>query len=151
MPYSFVIRATPLPSYPLSSWLLSPDPPYTCEQAQRACRPSFVFSIPGQVHFRKALHHLLHCRRRVCLKLSRQVIDGMQDKLQWLLRQNAFLGCIHIQPYLYGQTKIIFRPQRFAPVAHHLVHCPKESCAQLRRSILLTIRSRVRPPVMSTK
>lgn len=116
----------------------------SCEEARRGCLPAFVFSVPGQVRFRTALHHLSSCRRRSCVQLRARVIDSMSHKLAWLLVEDSLLGCVHIQPALYGSKKIILRRSDFPSVGRHLARCPKDSCAQLRRALLLTIRDTVR-------
>lgn len=116
-----------------------------CIQARRACMPPFVFSIIGQVEFRNALHHLARCSKRDCRRLRRQVLAGMLKKLHWLLGQATWLGCIHVQPYIFGARKITLNQRNFSATAQHLAHCPKESCAQLRRAMLLTIREQVSP------
>lgn len=118
-----------------------------CKKAQHACMPPFVFSVSGQVEFRAALHHLITCRRRDCQQLRRKVLAGMTKKLRWLFGETVLLGCVHIQPYLFGASKITLDRHNFAAAAQHLAHCPKESCAQLRRAMLLTIREQVSPNV----
>jgi hypothetical protein len=60
------------------------------------------------------------------------------------MREGSLLGCIQIQPVLYGVSRVILRRKDFSILAHHLANCPKESCAQLRRALLLTIREQVR-------
>jgi hypothetical protein len=118
-----------------------------CEEARHGCTPAFVFSIQGQVHFRSALKHLTGCHKQSCRKLRGRVMEGMRLKLVWLLEQEILLGCIHIQPLLYGSRRITLRHQEFPIIARHLAQCPKESCAQLRRALLLKVRDTVRPPV----
>ncbi|HLD25842.1 MAG TPA: hypothetical protein VJC05_02265 [Candidatus Andersenbacteria bacterium] len=115
-----------------------------CEEARRGCLPAFVFSVPGQVRFRSALHHLSSCRRRACLQLRARVIDSMAEKLDWLLTEESLLGCVHIQPALYGRERIVMQRSDFPSVGRHLARCPKESCAQLRRALLLTVRDSIR-------
>ncbi len=134
-----------------ASWQLRPAVPASvhtscdCHQAQKFCTPSFVFSIAGQVGFRYALLHLLSCPQRDCGALRSKAIEGMKQKINWLFQENALLGCVYVQPYIYGAKRMIFSKNNFKPVAHHLAHCPRESCAKLRRSVLLTIRSHVSP------
>lgn len=117
----------------------------TCQQARDWCAPSFVFSIAGQVGFRVALRHLAQCRRQECRSLRRRVIDAMTRKLRWLLEEECLLGCVHVQPTLYGSRKIVMQRRDWPTVAMHLAKCPKESCAQLRRAVLLNIRDSLRP------
>lgn len=119
----------------------------SCQEAFRGCIPSFVFSVNGQSKFRDALDHLLICQKRDCTILRKKVKDGMYEKLQWLFREDALLGCIHVQPFLYrAQRTCDVREQRyFLPVATHLSQCPHESCARLRRSLLLKVRDLVSP------
>lgn len=113
----------------------------TCEAAKHACAPSFVFSVPSQIQFRSALHHLTTCNKKTCQRLRARIIKGMQHKLSWLLAEDSVLGCIHVQPFLYGATKTTLNRNNFSVVAYHLSRCPKESCAQLRRSLLLSVRN----------
>ncbi len=124
---------------------------FTCREAYRGCMPSFVFSIAGQVGFRAALDHLLACRKRDCSSLRKKVREGMHLKLQWLFTEDALLGCVHIQPFLYRTNKIVNLklPQNFATIAYHLAHCPHESCARLRRALLLRVRDNVSPAALS--
>lgn len=112
----------------------------SCKEAQKGCAPSFVFSVEGQIQFREALHHLTHCRKQSCRSLRTQVFGGMQRKLRWLMSEEELLGCVRAQPLLYGKSKIVLQRRDFPALAHHLAHCPRESCAQLRRSLLLKIR-----------
>ena len=37
---------------------------FGCGEAQKACMPAFVFSVAGQVGFRKALDHLVDCKNK---------------------------------------------------------------------------------------
>lgn len=141
MSYSFVIGA---PEVFVGHQDLHDDD-CDCNEARRACMPTFVFSVPGQVRFRRALFHLTDCRRQVCRSLRAQVVAGMQHKLHWLFQETAMLGCVHVQPYLYGSERIVFDRKRFSAAANHLAYCPKESCAQLRRALLLSVRDRVSP------
>jgi len=69
----------------------------------------------------------------------------MALKLRWLLAQECLLGCVHIQPSLYGKERVIMQRRDFPLIARHLAFCPKESCAQLRRALLLKVRDEVRP------
>lgn len=114
-----------------------------CKQAKGGCRPAFVFSIPGQVKFRTALNHLKTCHKRQCQRLRKEVFNGIKIKLDWLWEEGKLLGCVRIQPLLYGSSRIILKRKDFAFVAHHLANCPQESCAQLRRALLLKVRDRV--------
>ena len=113
----------------------------SCEKAKHACTPSYVFSVPSQIQFRAALQHFTTCNERSCRGVRNRVIASMRHKLAWLLSEDSLLGCVHIQPFLYGATRTTLDRTTFAPAAHHLARCPKESCAQLRRSLLLTIRN----------
>lgn len=140
--------ASLLVASPLISDVTTGSDVLDCHHAKKACRPSFVFSIVGQVLFRQALHHVLHCPKRSCRSLGRTIAMGMQEKLRWLFEEEALLGCVLIQPYLYGQRRVIFTRTKFRAVASHLAGCPKESCAQLRRSLLLAIRDRLNPVVV---
>lgn len=119
----------------------------SCAEAQRACMPAFVFSVPGQVNFRVALSHLLTCRSRVCASLRKKVRDGMKQKLGWLWQQESLLGCVSLQPFLYRTHSVLNleRKENFSFLSKHLAHCPHESCAKLRRALLLTIRTSVSP------
>jgi hypothetical protein len=114
-----------------------------CKQAKGGCRPAFVFSIPGQVGFRTSLNHLKACKKRSCSKLRRKVITSIKTKLDWLWEEGKLLGCVQIQPLLYGSSSVILKKRDFEFVAHHLANCPQESCAQLRRALLLKIRDQV--------
>jgi hypothetical protein len=116
----------------------------TCQEARHGCTPAFVFSVPGQIGFRSALNHLTDCRRSECRSLRANVLDGMLDKLRWLMNENKLLGCVHIQAELYGSRKVTLQRNAFPAIAHHLARCPKDSCAQLRRAVLLTIRDSIR-------
>lgn len=119
----------------------------TCAEAQHACMPSFVFSVPGQINFRRALVHLLTCPKRACASLRKKVRAGMSKKLHWLFQQEALLGCITVQPFLYRTNSVLNLDDKknFTFVTKHLAHCPHESCARLRRALLLTVRSTVSP------
>lgn len=117
----------------------------SCHEAKNWCAPSFVFSVHGQVHFRSALNHLATCQKRECRSLRSRVIKGMKDKMEWLMTEGCILGCVFIQPTLYGSKRITMKHNEFPVVARHLARCPKESCAQLRRAVLLTIRDELRP------
>lgn len=134
---------------PLSPLLDSPQTPKSeacdCASARVLCAPSFVFSIEGQVGFRSALRHLAGCQKRDCRVLRGRVMGSMRSKLSWLMHEECLLGCVHIQPTLYGTKRILLKPAEFPGIATHLSKCPKESCAQLRRSILLRIRDELRP------
>jgi len=116
----------------------------SCDEARAGCRPAFVFSVPGQVRFRTALHHLTGCRKQSCRHLKSRVFAGMVDKLGWLLEEESLLGCVHIQPALYGAKSVSMRRRDFPAISRHLARCPKESCAQLRRALLLSVREEVR-------
>jgi hypothetical protein len=116
----------------------------SCDEARQGCLPAFVFSVPGQVRFRTSLNHLTGCQRLACRQLRSRVIDGMTDKLDWLFTQERLLGCVHIQPALYGSQRIVLRRKDFPIVARHLARCPRESCAQLRRALLLKVRESIR-------
>lgn len=117
----------------------------SCKQAQINCRPAFVFSLMGQTGFRQSLHHLTQCNKKPCQTLRRQVFESMHYKLTWLMQEDKILGCVQIQPLLYGTSKVAFQKKDFHAAAFHLAHCPKESCAQLRRAVLLSIRNKISP------
>jgi len=121
---------------------------YDCEQTRHACSPTYVFSVMGQVGFRQALNHLAQCQKQDCRTLRRKVFEGMAGKLKWLWAEAALLGCVQIQPYLYGSRRILLKREQFPYIAHHLSSCPRESCAQLRRALLLSIREKVRPVIV---
>jgi len=118
---------------------------YDCKEAKDGCAPSFVFSIAGQVGFRSALDHLTDCQKQHCRSLRARLHRSMRVKLQWLLEEECLLGCVIVQPQLYGSRRVVLKPGEFSAVARHLSRCPKESCAQLRRALLLTIRDEMRP------
>ena len=69
-----------------------------------------------------------------------RVIKSSRTKLGWLIKEKSLLGCVHVQPFLYGRRRVLLEPKNFEEIAQHLAECPKESCAQLRRSLLLRIR-----------
>jgi hypothetical protein len=121
------------------------DAPCNCAEAQEQCRPSFVFSVAGQVGFRTALKHLANCSKMDCRTLRSRVFDTMQGKMRWLMKEESLLGCIHIQPALYGERRVVMAKKDFPTIAQHLARCPKETCAQLRRAVLLDIRDELRP------
>ena len=123
----------------------SPTDACTCSDARALCAPSFVFSIEGQIGFRAALRHLASCQKRECRALRSRVITSMSHKLGWLIHEECLLGCVHIQPALYGRKRMVMKRTDFPSIAAHLAKCPKESCAQLRRSVLLRIRDELRP------
>lgn len=56
------------------------------------------------------------------------------------MAEEALLGCVRVQPALYGRRRVVLQPRDFPALAYHLAHCPRESCAQLRRALLLTVR-----------
>lgn len=116
-----------------------------CRSARRGCAPSYVFSVSGQVGFRSALVHVRTCHTRLCRHLQTAMTRGIAWKLRSLFIHDVLLGCVHLQPILYGSRRVIFSRKRFPIVARHLANCQKESCAQLRRAVLLTIRSLVNP------
>jgi len=116
-----------------------------CETARAGLSPTYVFSVIGQIEFRMALQHLATCQKKECRSLRVKTVQGMLKKLQWLFEEESLLGCVHVQPYLYGSKKVLLNRKHFSGVATHLAACPKESCAQLRRALLLTVRSTVRP------
>lgn len=122
----------------------------SCDEAHKGLRPMYVFSIMGQVQFRLALGHLAECHTQTCRRLRPRVMAGIVQKLNWLMQEESLLGCVHIQPHLYGTKRIILQRPRFPFVANHLAECPKESCAQLRRALLLSIREKVRPVPVTT-
>lgn len=116
-----------------------------CAEARRGCMPTFVFSVEGQVTFRAALAHLVHCRKAECIKLRRLVMTGMREKLQTLFSESALIGCVHVQPHVYGARQARLTKNNFSAVCQHLAHCPQEGCARLRRSLMLSIRDMVSP------
>ena len=116
-----------------------------CKQARGGCRPAYVFSVAGQVAFRLSLTHLKKCEKMCCRSLRKKVFSGMKDKLQWMMGEGKLLGCIQVQPMIYGAKRVVLVRRDFVSLAHHLAHCPKESCAQLRRAVLLTIREQIGP------
>ncbi|MEK7556689.1 MAG: hypothetical protein AAB538_01810 [Patescibacteria group bacterium] len=116
-----------------------------CTEARRGCMPTFVFSVEGQVAFRSALDHIVHCRKTDCVKLRRLVLKGMRNKLFGLFTETVLLGCVHVQPHIYGARRMRLSKDNFSAVCHHLAHCPREACAKLRRSLLLAVRDVVSP------
>ena len=116
-----------------------------CKQARGGCRPAFVFSVPGQVGFRKSLNHLNKCNKKCCQSLRKNVFVGINAKLSWLMNERRLLGCVQIQPVLYGSKKVILKRKDFSVLAHHLANCHQESCGQLRRALMLTVRQQVGP------
>lgn len=116
-----------------------------CATARRACMPTFVFSVEGQVAFRTALDHIVHCRKTECRNLRRLVLRGMRTKLDRLFRESALLGCVHVQPAVYGARRVRLSRDNFATVCQHLANCPREACARLRRSLMLSVRDMVSP------
>lgn len=123
---------------------------FSCSDARSGCSPAYVFSIEGQVEFRGALHHLANCSSQTCRSLRVKVRHGMAQKLKWLMNEDSLLGCVHVQPYLFGRQRVLLGTKQFSHVAAHLASCPKESCAQLRRAMLLTVREAVKPEPQST-
>lgn len=119
----------------------------SCSEIQKKCTPSFVFSVAGQVGFRSALDHLVTCNKQHCSSIRKQVKESMHAKLKWLFKEEALLGCLEIQPFLYKEKRIVdLRQQKhFNPIASHLSQCPQESCARLRRSLMLAVRDQVSP------
>jgi|GEM_PF-6140193 hypothetical protein len=128
-----------------SSSSINTDDINNCKQAKGGCRPAFVFSVPGQIAFRHSLSHLKECNKKCCQSLRKEVFVGMHAKLGWLMAEGRLLGCIQIQPVLYGASKVTLKKKDFSVVAHHLANCHQESCAQLRRSLMLTVRNQVGP------
>ncbi len=124
---------------------------FGCGEAQKACMPAFVFSVAGQVGFRKALDHLVDCKKKDCLSLRKKVRESMHDKLKWLFSEHVLLGCMECQSFLYGvrQPLNLNENKNFAVIAAHLSRCPHEGCARLRRSVLLTVRDSVSPSATS--
>jgi len=115
-----------------------------CNHVQAGCMPAYVFSVSGQVNFRNSLQHLAGCNSRECRRLNKHVYWGMVDKLTWLMEEHVLLGCVQMQPLIYGSKKLTCKRKEFPVIAHHLAHCHRESCAQLRRAILLTVRDQLR-------
>ena len=124
---------------------------FTCNEAQKACMPAFVFSVAGQVGFRKALEHLVECRKKDCSSLRKAVRESMHEKIKWLFSEHALLGCMECQSFLYGpRTPLnVTESKNFSVTALHLSACAHEGCARLRRSVLLTIRDSVSPSATS--
>lgn len=116
-----------------------------CAEARRGCMPTFVFSVEGQVSFRSALAHLVTCRKSDCSKLRRLVITGMREKLETLFSEEALIGCVHVQPHVYGARRVRLTKNNFSAVCQHLANCPREACARLRRSLMLSVRDMVSP------
>jgi len=116
-----------------------------CKEARGGCRPAFVFSALGQIGWRQSLNHLKKCNKRCCQSLRKEVWEGMHEKLSWLMEEDKLLGCVQIQPLLYGAKRVTCQRRDFSLLAHHLAHCPKDSCAQLRRALLLTVRDQIGP------
>lgn len=116
-----------------------------CVQARRACMPTFVFSVEGQVAFREALAHVVTCRKKDCVKLRQLVLKGMRAKLETLFTETVMLGCVHVQPHVYGARRVRLSKDNLSAVCQHLAHCPREACAQLRRSLMLSVRDQVSP------
>lgn len=116
-----------------------------CAGARRGCMPTFVFSVEGQVMFRSALAHITTCRKSDCIELRRLVLQGMRTKLQTLFMESALLGCVHVQPHIYGARRMRLTKDNFSAVCHHLSACPREACAKLRRSLMLSVRDAVSP------
>jgi hypothetical protein len=112
----------------------------SCEQSERWLTPAFVFSVPGQIRFKQALYHLLTCEHKKCHGIKYQAYKSIRQKLAWLMEEEAYLGCLHIQPLLYGAQRVVLRKKEYDGAARHLVNCPKDRCAQLRRALLLSIR-----------
>lgn len=124
---------------------------FTCSEAHKSCMPAFVFSVAGQVGFRNALEHLSDCRKKDCQGLRKKVRESMYAKIKWLFSENALLGCMECQSFLYGPKHAmnISENKNFTVVANHLAKCSHDSCARLRRSVLLTIRDSVSPSATS--
>src|SRR3990167_1802575 len=123
----------------------------TCNAAQKACMPAFVFSVAGQSGFRNALEHLVECRKKDCASLRKKVRESMHEKVKWLFSEHALLGCMECQSFLYGpRTPLnLNESKNFSVTALHLSSCQHEGCAKLRRSVLLTIRDSVSPSATS--
>lgn len=124
---------------------------FSCNEAQKACMPAFVFSVAGQKGFRKALEHLVDCRVKDCSSLRKKVRESMHEKVKWLFSEHALLGCMECQSFLYGpRTPLNLQENKnFSITALHLSSCQHEGCAKLRRSVLLTIRDSVSPSATS--
>ncbi len=124
---------------------------FTCNAAQKACMPAFVFSVAGQTGFRRALEHLVECRKKDCVSLRKKVRESMHDKIKWLFSEQVLLGCIECQTSLYGTRSPmnLNDNKNFASIALHLSSCAHEGCAKLRRSVLLTVRDSVSPSATS--
>lgn len=124
---------------------------FSCNEAHKSCMPAFVFSVAGQVGFRNALEHLVECRKKDCQGLRKKVRESMHAKVKWLFAENALLGCMECQTFLYGpkHSLNISENKNFTLTAHHLASCTHDSCARLRRSVLLTIRDSVSPSATS--
>lgn len=124
---------------------------FGCNEAHKSCMPAFVFSVAGQVGFRHALEHLVDCRKKECQSLRKKVRESINTKVKWLFSEHALLGCIECQSFLYGERHSlnVAENKNFILVASHLAKCPHDSCARLRRSVLLTIRDSVSPSATS--
>lgn len=124
---------------------------FTCNEAQKACMPAFVFSVAGQSGFRNALEHLVDCRKKDCVSLRKKVRESMHEKVKWLFSEHALLGCMECQSFLYGPKSPLKlnEGKNFSITALHLSACSHEGCARLRRSVLLTIRDSVSPSATS--
>lgn len=120
---------------------------FTCNEAHKSCMPAFVFSVAGQIGFRHALSHLVDCNKKECQGLRKKVRESMYAKIKWLFAENALLGCMECQTFLYGPKHPlnVTENKNFTLVARHLSECPQEPCARLRRSVLLTVRDSVSP------
>jgi hypothetical protein len=146
---SYALTIGNLHILPVSAQPTTPE--CTCEEAKRALMPAFVFSITSQIKFRIALHHIATCTAKACRALRRLTYEAAIPKLRWLFAEECLLGCVHAQSQLYGAKKVMLSRSDWPSMAMHLASCPKESCAQLRRSLLLTIRDKVRPTPVDAK
>jgi hypothetical protein len=128
----------------------SPDA-FTCAETQKACMPAFVFSIAGQIGFKRALEHLVDCRKKECVSLRKKVRESMNEKIKWLFAEHVLLGCMECQSFLYGVRNPLNLNdnKNFSATALHLSACTHEGCAKLRRSVLLTVRDSVSPSATS--
>jgi len=123
--------------------LAKADQECTCEEVKRGLAPSFVFSEEGELGFQSALCHLAVCRKKICLNFKKTVFLGIITKLDWLRKEDVFLGCHLIMPYLYRGKKVVVLKKDLNVVLSHLASCETENCAKLRRAVLLRIRDEI--------
>jgi hypothetical protein len=115
----------------------------SCEEVKRGLAPSFVFSEEGEIGFQSSLCHLAVCQKKSCLAFKQVVFAGIKTKLDWLMEDRVLLGCHFIRPYLYRGEKIVILKKNLDSILKHLGSCDTESCAKLRRAVLLRIRDEI--------